>query len=263
MYTLENKTAFITGGGQGIGRGIALELAKAGANIVIAQRSLSSAETTAADVKALGREGMTLPLDVTDTVSIKEGVKAALTRFTSIDILINNAGTMGQAAIVGNAGIIEGELLNVPEDFDLCYDVNLKGIWNVTSQVIPHFKANGGGKIINISSVCGRLGLAALPAYGASKAASINLTQSLAASLGPYNINVNAICPGTIDTPGADVFKENLEMPNFCEDAAKCPLLSRLATPEDIGQAVVFLVSSRAKNITGQSLNIDGGLVMN
>ena len=263
MYSLDNKVAVVTGSAQGIGLGIAFELARSGSNVIVADTNFDKAIIVAKKLKHLGVDAIALQLDVTSPESIKKGVQDALAHFPTIDILVNNAGVMGRAAIAGNTGVIENDCINVPEDFDLCYNVNLKGIWNVSSALIPHFKTNQAGKIVNISSVCGRRGNSALPAYCASKAGAISLTQSLASSLGPHNINVNTICPGTVDTPGADNVKENLNMPTFCEDAAKDTLLNRLATPEDIGHAVVFLVSPQASSITGQALNVDGGLYMN
>jgi len=262
MINLKNKTALITGGAQGLGSGIALELAKAGADIIIADINTTAAETVVTEINALGRQAIALRLDVTDEASIKDCAQAALRQFPCIDILVNNAGVMQR-----------GMGTNVTaEDFDFCYDVNVKGVWAVSQAFIPHFKNNGEGKIVNIASVAGRRGHEFATAYCASKAAVISLTQSLAAELGPGNINVNAICPGIIWTPmwekiegmvndtdseavisQQETFKENIKMTP----------LRRPQTIEDIGCAVAFLVSSAAKNITGQALNVDGGAMMN
>ena len=252
MSQLENSTAFITAGAQGLGRGIAYALAEAGADIVIAQRDISKVDTVVAEIKALGRDAIAVQVDVTDMESVSNGVQQALKHFSKIDILVNNAG-------VGEKGIGETTL----ETFDLCYDVNVKGIWRVVTEIVPHFKENGGGKIVNIASVSGRLGNGFIPAYCASKAAAISLTQSLAMAYGPDNINVNAICPGPIRTTMSIELLKDVD-PNYHENYAKeYTQLKRLLTSEDIGQAVLFLVSSSAKNITGQALNVDGGHYMN
>ena len=250
MKVLDNKTAFVTGGGQGIGRGISLALAAAGANVVVVQRHIDKAEEVAAEIKALGRESLGLSLDVTDEASVKEGFQQALNRFSKVDILVNNAGV---------GGFEEGG----EEEFDLRYDVNLKGVWRVTNQFIPHFESNKDGKIINIASVAGRKGYGDFPAYCASKAAVISLTQSLASALGPSNINVNAVCPGSIKTAQLEQYRDKCGDLDLYENIAKSLLLGRLPTPEDIGETVVFFASSCSKNITGQALNVDGGYFMN
>lgn len=252
MSQLENSVAFVTAGAQGLGRGIVKVLAAAGSDIVIAQRDISKVEAVIAEVKELGRDIIAVQVDVTDLESIQVGVKQAIQHFPRINILVNNAG-------VDEEGIGETTL----EKFDLCYDVNLKGIWRTVSEFVPHFKEQGGGKIVNIASVAGRLGNGFIPAYCASKAAAINLTQSLASVLGADNINVNAVCPGPIKTAMAIKTVNDFD-PNYHENHAKeYTQLKRLLTAEDIGQAVLFFVSQQAKNITGQSLNVDGGHYMN
>lgn len=262
MGILESKVAFVTGGGQGIGEGIAIELAKAGANVVVAQRNLDNAETVASKIRKLGRESIALQLDVTDIASIKNCAETVRENFSRIDILVNNAG-IGQKAF---------ELETSSEEFDLCYNVNLKSIWTQINEFLPYLKAHNEGKIINISSIEGRRGTKYQPAYSASKAAVISLTQSLSALLGSDNINVNAVCPGPVWTPQQENFqhlfnKDKAENPineeNFFKDYVEHIPLRRVATPQDIGCAVVFLASPQAKNITGQALNVDGGLFMN
>lgn len=261
MNYLKNKIALITGGAQGIGRGIALELARAGADIIVADLSIDTAEAVLSEIKALGREAIAVQLDVTCRRSIEGGIQAALKHFSRIDILVNNAGVFQQGM----------GLETTLADFDLCYEVNLKGIWQVTTVLAPHFKANQGGKVVNVASIAGRDGRGPFPAYAASKAAVINLTQSLASALGVDNINVNAVCPGVIWTPMLEKIEKMVSQTNDKGDDEPAMYdklleqtpLKRFQTPEDIGQAVVFLTSSQAKNITGQALNVDGGLVMN
>ena len=254
MQCLENKTAIVTGGGQGIGRGIALELAKAGANVVIADLNLSESEKVVSDIKALGKDAIALHVDITSTTSITECVQGAINHFSNIDILVNNAGVLAE----------KGDVSTTAEEFDLNYEVNLKGMWLVSKIVIPIFKDNNKGKIINIASGAARKGLAACPAYSAVKSGVISLTQSLASALGPYNINVNAICPGLVKTPLTDKGWDIANHPNsFNEYVTAHTALRRLTTPEDIAHAVVFFASSSSRNITGQTLNVNGGDVMN
>ena len=255
MYDLKHRVAFITGGAQGIGRAIAVELAKAGADIVIAQRDINKVADAIEEIKSIGREALAVQVDVTDKLSIKDGVKKALGQFDTIDILVNNAGyaeSMAEATTL--------------DDLDRCYDVNLKGVWRVTSELVPHFKANKSGKIINISSTAGRIGSAELMAYGASKAALNNLTQSLACELGPYKVNVNAICPALIRTEMSEKTLPTLGI-NTSDDYDKFvkgfTLLNCVLVPEDVANAVVFFASPASNNITGQILNVDGGGLLN
>lgn len=263
MIDLENRIAMVTGGGRGIGRGIVLALARAGADIVIADIDLESAERTAEEVTELDRQVLVVATDVTDAESAAAAVEQSLARFGKLDILVNNAGV-----VQDGVGPSTSEA-----DFDRCLAVNLKGIWTMSSAAIPHFRERQAGKIVNIASIAGRHGGAGLAAYSASKAGAISLTQSLAASLGASNINVNAICPGLLWTDmwrklegmfrrdtSPEIVDERAAFDAFIE--SNCPL-KREQTPEDIGNAVAFLVSDLAKNITGQALNVDGGIEMN
>jgi meso-butanediol dehydrogenase/(S,S)-butanediol dehydrogenase/diacetyl reductase len=263
MGRLSQRVAVVTGGGRGIGRGIVLALAEAGTDIAIADVDAESAGRTAEEVAGLGREVLVCPVDVSDTQSVQRGIDQILARFGRVDILVNNAGIVQDhlgSAVTG-------------DDFDRCYQVNLRGIWNVSSSIVPHFREAGGGKIVNIASIAGRVGNNGLAPYAASKAGAISLTQSMAFSLGRHGINVNAVCPGLLWTPmweklegmfGRDTDPEVVSQRAAFEAyiQANCPL-QREQTPEDIGHAVVFLVSDEAKNITGQALNVDGGMQMN
>lgn len=258
MKLLEGKTAIVTGGGQGIGKGIAIELAKAGCKVIIAQRNQDRAEKVAAEIKALGKDALAIKLDVTDPKSVRSCIEIALTFSPKIDILVNNA------------GLIQSEIGSdiSEESFDQCYQVNVKGLWRMNNALADHFKLNKSGKIINISSIGGRQPDPSFPIYCASKAAVLSLTQSLAHELGPYNINVNAICPGTVVTPMWQAVEQliAIDKPDNSVSAYDSSLegsaLKRSQTPEDIGQAAVFFASSLSRNITGQALNVDGGQVM-
>jgi NAD(P)-dependent dehydrogenase (short-subunit alcohol dehydrogenase family) len=252
MCELAGQTALVTGGAQGIGLGISLELARAGSNVIIASRSLEKAMTAAEQVRAAtGREVIPLPLDVTAPEVVRDCVRAAIDYFSRIDIVVNNAGVHSERV---------GQVSNLNQ-FRSCFDVNLFGVWCMTQELAPHFKTHRAGKIINIASINGRQTWAETPAYSASKAALISLTQSLAVKLGEYNINVNAVCPGGVITPMAKALVGNPA--ELEKQIIRERLLKRSLLPEDIGHAVVFLASSRSRNITGQALNVDGGAVMN
>ncbi len=263
MGRLDGKTALVTGGARGLGRGIVLELAKEGADIAIADLLADVAEQTAADVRTLGRQVTVVRMDVTDAGSIQAGVQHVLTERGGLDILVNNAGV---------APVHTGSEAD-EEDWDRCYEVNLKAIWKVSQAVVPHFLERGTGKIVNIASIAGRRGSAWIMPYNASKAGVISLTQSQAMDLGPQNINVNAVCPGLIWTDiwrGLGAILQGEDDPIVNERRQRfdtiiessCPL-RREQTSEDIGKAVAFLASDDARNITGQALNVDGGIVMN
>lgn len=264
--TLAGKVAIVTGASGGIGAGIAKVLAAAGADIALShypERSeRARCESTAAEIAAAGGTAVAVPLDVTEPGSIDACVKAAIGRFSRLDILVNNAGVMQATSWLDTSA----------QDFDRCHSVNLKGVWVMSVAVVPHLRAAGDGRIVNISSGAGRRGSPDMPAYSASKAALISLTQSLAAALAPDGITVNAVCPGIIWTPmcegffrlprprgGYDVEDEE----TFLEWSSKAIPLRRPQTAEDVGHAVAFFASPAARNITGQSLNVDGGLMMN
>jgi NAD(P)-dependent dehydrogenase (short-subunit alcohol dehydrogenase family) len=260
MPDLANETALVTGGGQGIGRGIALELAAAGADLVVAHvpEAEPGAAAVAAEATELGRRALAVPLDVTDAESIAAAVESALAALGDVSILVNNAGVMQRGS-----GLDTGR-----DDFDLCYRVNVAGVWNVTHGLLPHFEARGGARIVNVASTAGRRGQPETPAYSASKAAAISVTQSLAAALGPRGINVNAVCPGLVWTPmseqwlgviGAAGATDATDMATFLDELQPSLPLGRHVTAADIGKAVAFLASADAQAITGQALNVDGG----
>jgi len=247
---LQGQSALVTGGAQGIGLGIALELARAGCRVVIADLDLGRAQAAAQDMQTAGHEVIALLVDVTDETSIGQCVQAAITRFGRIDILVNNAGIHCEK--IGEASTVE--------QFNECLDVNLLGVWRMTQALAPHFKAHGAGRIVNVASINGRKPWADTPGYSASKAGVINLTQSLAMQLGAVNINVNAVCPGGVMTAMADAFAH--DRVGLEREIIQSRILKRPLLPEDIGHAVVFFASPQARNITGQALNVDGGTVL-
>ena len=263
---VKGNVAVVTGGGRGIGRGISLVLAENGADVAVADLNLENARQVAEEVSELGRETMAVALDVTDQGSTDVMVREVIDRFGRIDILVNNAG------VVGAQGWEQREKTN-EDDWDLTFEVNVKGIARVTDAVAPHMKQKRRGKIINIASIAARRGNPSNPPYNVSKSGVVSLTQSQALDLAQHNINVNAVCPGLLWTPmweritdrqgitpnpegksGRELFLANVE--------ASTPL-GREQTPEDIGNLVAFLASDYACNITGQSINVSGGLMMN
>lgn len=250
MCDLSGQTAFVTGGAQGIGFGIASELARAGSNVVIADLDEHKAQIAAENIRRLGPKAVAVAIDVTDDVAIERCVRATLDQFTRVDILVNNAGIHCEK--LGHVSTVR--------QFNRCFDVNLFAVWRMTQALVPHFTARGSGRVINIASINGRKPWADTPAYSASKAALINLTQSLATTLGPDNINVNAVCPGGVMTAMADAFTDDRNA--MLEKIVDERVLKRPLLPEDIGQAVVFFASAQSRNITGQALNVDGGVVM-
>lgn len=262
INNLQGQAALVTGGAQGLGFGIAQELANAGASVVIADLNTEAAQVAAKKLQDQGHNVIAVMIDVTDPQSIQQAVKESIAEYPNLSILVNNAGVMQNNL---NEQVTAA-------DFDLCYEVNLKGVWAVTQALIPHLKQQGSGKIINIASVAGRRGHSLASAYCASKAAVISLTQSQAEELGPHNINVNAVCPGNVWTPLWETIAEQLdegegdnainEQTKFASFEESIPL-RRSAEPCDIGNTVVFFASPQARNITGQSLNVDGGHLMN
>ena len=264
---VSGKKALVTGGGRGIGRGIALALARNGADVAVADLNTEAAASVAAEVGELGRRGHALNMDVTDQASVDEAVRNVISEFGDIDILANNAG------IIAAPGWEERDSSN-EADWDMIYEVNVKGIVRVTEAVSPHMIQRGYGKIVNIASGAGRQGSADNPPYNASKAAVISYTQSSALELAPHNINVNAICPGLLWTPmwgriasRTVLWREDLAGLSPREAFEKIVKeripLGREQTPDDIGHLAAFLASDASRNITGQSINVNGGSRMN
>ena len=271
---LTGKNALVTGGGQGIGRGIALKLAEQGADVAIADINESGAADVVGQIKALDRESFTVHIDVTNNDSVSSAIGEVIERFGHLDILINNAG-IGRVEGKAGGGLDE----DWEENWNTVMDINVQGVMRCTKAVVGHFMSRRYGKIINTASGAGRGPIWWGPpsgapgyanAYGPSKAAVINYTQYCASTLGPHNINVNAICPGRVWTKFHDVaISERMRSDSalagsdpqdvFNEDVANLIPLARSQTPEEVGILVAFLVSDDASSITGQSIHIDGG----
>ena len=262
-----DKIAIVTGGGRGIGRGISLTLAKYGANVVVADLNLEDAEAVQAEVADMGRRSSGLRVDVTDRDSVEGMVGDAVSQYGRVDILVNNAGIHAAPGWEHRRELTE-------EDWDMLYAVNVKGMATVTDAVASHMKERRCGKIVNLASVSGRLGMPDNPPYGISKAGVISLTQAYALLLAPFDINVNAICPGLLWTPmWHQISFHRSSLPANTEGLSPRELfdrtveqripLKREQTPEDIGNLATFLASDVSRNITGQSINVDGGSRMN
>jgi 3-oxoacyl-[acyl-carrier protein] reductase len=244
---LKGKIALVTGAAQGIGRAIALLLAQKGADIVISDINLEKAEEMAKEIEALGRKAMAIKVDVANTNDVERMVEAILERFGQIDILVNNAGIARDKLI----------LRMTEEDWDSVLNVNLKGTFNCTKAVIKHMSKQRKGKIINIASVVGEMGNVGQANYSASKAGVIGFTKTIAREFAQRGINVNAIAPGYIETPMTEALTEKVK-----EELRRMIPMERLGRPEDVAQAVLFLVLEASSYITGQVLNVNGGIYM-
>jgi len=250
MGSLEKTVAIVTGGGTGIGRSIALEFAKEGASVVICGRRKTNLEKVAEEIKALGKRSLAVVTDVSVKSQVQSMVKHTVDSFGSIDILVNNAGIIHAAPLVE---VTETE-------WDEVIDINLKGVFLCMQAVAPYMMKQKHGKIINISSICGRGGALNDGApYCASKAGVILLTQVAAWELGQYNINVNNVAPGLVLTPMAGQGKTKEEFAQFLEERKKGTVLHRVGNPADIARTTVFLASEDSSFISGQTIPVDGG----
>ena len=244
---LKGKVALITGAAQGIGRQIALTFAQAGAKVAICDVNLEAAQKTEQELKAFTNHTVSLKADVTDFKAIENLVNIILDKFTKIDILVNNA------------GITKDNLLLrlTDSDWDAVLNVNLKGAFNLTKAVSKVMVRQHSGKIINIASIIGIIGNAGQANYAASKAGIIALTKTAARELASRNINVNAVAPGFISTAMTDKLSDAVKE----KILAQIPL-GKLGRPQDVAEACLFLASDLANYITGQTIVVDGGMVM-
>jgi 3-oxoacyl-[acyl-carrier protein] reductase len=244
---LAGKVALVTGAAQGIGKAVALLLARNGADIVVSDINLEKAEETAKEVQVLGRKALAIKVDVAKSNDVDKMVQAILAQFGHIDILINNAGIARDKLI----------LRMTEEDWDVVLNINLKGTFNCTKAVVRHMSKQKSGKIVNIASVVGEMGNAGQGNYAASKAGVIGFTKTIAREFAQRGINVNVIAPGYIETPMTEALPDKVK-----EDLKRLIPMDRLGKPEDVAEAVLFLVSESANYITGQVLNVNGGIYM-
>lgn len=244
---LAGKVAMVTGAAQGIGKAVALLLARNGADIIVADINLEKAEETAKEIQALGRRALAVKVDVGNLDDVIRVVQTVLEQFSQIDILVNNAGINRDKLI----------LRMTEEDWDVVLKINLKGTFNCTKAVVRHMSKQKSGKIVNIASVVGEMGNAGQANYAASKAGVIGFTKTIAREFAQRGININAIAPGYIETPMTDVLAEKVK-----EELRRLIPMERLGKPEDVAEAVLFLVSEASSYITGQVLNVNGGIYM-
>ena len=246
MPLLEGKTALITGASKGVGRGIALELARRGADVAINYNAdREGAEETAAEVHECGRRAVVVQGNVAVSAEVDRVFDAALEAFGRLDILVNNAGVQTFAPLL--------ELSE--EEWDRVIDTNLKGCFLCTRRAGRHMKENGGGRIVNIGSGCNKLAFPKLVSYTASKGGIEMFTKVSAVELGPWRITVNCVAPGAIE-----IERTRHEAPDFAGSWAAQTPLGRVGTPLDVARAVAFFASADAEFISGQTLFVDGGL---
>jgi len=243
---LQNKVAIITGGGTGIGRGIAILFAKEGAKVVVSGRRVEPLDETVTVIKQAGGDAISIQADVSDEAQVKGLVEKTLQHYGSIDILVNNAGVY----------LPHDSVSATNDDWEQVMSIDLKGVWFCSKAAIPHMLTKGKGKIINIASIAGLVGFPGSAFYCAAKGAVVNLTREMALDYAKKNINVNTIAPGVIES--------DMTKPFLNDEQAKKSFLDqtpvgRIGKPEDIGYAAVYLASDESDFVTGATLVVDGG----
>ncbi len=245
---LSGKVAFVTGAGQGIGRACALTLARAGANVVVPDLDLPTAEKTAADIKAMGNDALAIRADVSKPEDVDRIFQKGLQKFGRVDILVNNAG----GGWGGRKPFFEQPL----EGWRRTIDVSLIGLWMCSKAAVTDMIKRKSGKIVNIASVAGKVALRLQADYDAAKAGVIRLTEVMAMEVAPYNIYVNAVAPGSTAT---EATKPLYADPVWREKMLKYIPMGRPGEPEEQADAVLFLCSDLASYITGHTVVVDGG----
>ena len=244
---LEGKNAIVTGGSQGIGTAASLELAKEGANVCLTyRRHADEAKVVAREIEKMGRRAVCVACDIAVFAEAEAAVKHALEAFGRVDILVNNAG-MNWDGVCWKM---------TEEQWDRVIAVNLKGYFNFTRQVAPLFKDQKSGKIINVTSINGLRGKFGQTNYSASKAGIIGYTKAVAKELGAFNVNVNAVAPGLIETA---MLRDSEARDKIVEMAMAEMVLRRVGQPEDLAAVIAFLASDKARHITGEVIKVDGG----
>ena len=262
---LRDKVAIVTGGGGGMGRGICACLTREGADVVAADLDLERARQTAAAAEQAGRRALAVAGDVTSEADCAALVRQAAERFGQVDVVVNNAGHFGARLALPFTNLTGA-------DWDENFAVNVKGPFFMCKAVAAHMMERRSGKIVNVSSIAAKRDPTFLPPYAAAKNALLNLTRVVAKELGPYNVNVNAVCPGLVWTPfwerlapllaAQDPAHAGREPREVFDAVAGSAVLGRPQTPEDVGNLVAFLASEEARNITGQAIHVDGGIAM-
>jgi NAD(P)-dependent dehydrogenase (short-subunit alcohol dehydrogenase family) len=250
MYTLHGRAGLVTGAGGGIGREIARRLAREGMGVAVLDRDGAAAQAAASEIG-----GFAVTADVTSEDEVSRAVEAVLARFGQIDALVNNAGIAWM-----------GPALEMPLDaLQAMLRVNVEGVFIVSRAVLPHMIARRSGSIVNLASWAGKTGNANFAGYSASKFAVIGLTQALAREMAPHGIRVNAICPGiVVDTAmrtAIEAQQRRYGLPETAEREKSIPI-GRVSVPEDVARIAAFLASDEASYMTGESINLSGGLLM-
>jgi 3-hydroxybutyrate dehydrogenase len=255
---LLGRRALVTGAGRGIGRSVALALAAAGADVALSARSRAEIEQVAEELRGLGRRALALSCDVTDAEQVARMAEATVAEWGGIDILVNNAGAAASHKFVGHPDELWQRMLAV----------NLTSVYYVTKALVPPMIARRWGRIITVASVAAKVGARYIAAYTAAKHGALGLTRALAAELVSYDITVNAICPGYVDTPMTDgsvaniVQRTGMSAEQARETLAQTSPQRRLIEPGEVAALTVYLAQESARGITGQAINIDGGSVM-
>ena len=257
-HLLAGKRAVVTGAGRGIGRSIALALAQAGADVAVTARTSSEINQLVAEIQACGSRSLAVSCDVTDSEQVKYMATTFMEGLGGIDILINNAGNAGSHKFSNHPDELWHRMLSI----------NLTSVYYVTKAFVPSFIDQRYGRIINIASIASRVGGSYIAAYTAAKHGVLGLTRALAVELMPYNITVNAICPGYVNTPMTDGSVTNIATrTGMSESKARETLQNtspqkRLIEPDEVAAIAIFLAQDVNRGITGQAINIDGGGVM-
>jgi NAD(P)-dependent dehydrogenase (short-subunit alcohol dehydrogenase family) len=256
--TLWGRRAVVTGASRGIGRAIALALASAGADVAVSARTASELEAVAEEIRGIGRRAIVVPCDVTDPDQVARMAAGALEGLGRIDILVNNAGASGSAKFLGHPDELWHRMLAM----------NLTSAYYVAKALAPAMVEQRSGRIIVIASVAARMGGKYIAAYTAAKHGVLGLTRALAVELGSYNITVNAICPGYVDSPMTDANVAHMvKLTGRGEEQARQMLAAtnpqnRLIAPEEVARIAVFLAEDASQGINGQAITLDGGALM-
>ncbi len=251
---MTSRVALVTGGAQGIGGGISEALGAHGFRVAVADLNLDAAKETAARIVAAGGEAIAVPIDVTDTASVRDAVQDVTAQFGAIEVVVNNAGWDDFMPF-----------LKTTEDFwDRILDINFKGALRVCHTVVPGMVERGFGRVVNIGSDAGRVGSSLEAVYSGAKGGIIAFTKTLAREVATKGVTVNTVCPGPTDTPALRKFADNSgeDADKVIGGMARSVPMKRLGTPPDVAAAVAFFASDAAEYITGQTLSVSGGLTM-
>lgn len=246
----DDDVVLVTGAASGIGWAATRLFVSEGAHVIATDIDFDETDDLSASLADLPGTVMFLELDVRDYEAVDATIATTVTDYGKLDVLVNNAG-------IAQVGTLEE---TSTADRDRLIDVNINGVWNGCRAAVPRMKAAGGGAIINVSSSGGLLGTPQLATYALTKAAVVNFTRALAGEAGPYDVRVNAVCPGTIETPLAQSVMDEQDDPGEAHDsAAAATVFNRLGTPEEVATTIGFLASDEASFVTGHALAVDGG----